>query len=102
MDRFTKPGEICNMPIDIDATYCIGAIHPDTPLNLPDSTPVHARIVLKPAVFWPGYHVNPVPMETPYKFMPPKPADAKLFVVSSPRVPPKPAPPVGSPSISHR
>jgi hypothetical protein len=34
------------MTIDIDATYRDGAIHPDTPLNLPNNTPV--RIVIVP------------------------------------------------------
>lgn len=33
--------------IDIDATYRDGAIHPDTPLNLPNDTPVRVRIVAK-------------------------------------------------------
>ena len=37
------------MPIDIDATYRDGAIHPDAPLNLPDNTPVRVRVVPKPA-----------------------------------------------------
>ena len=41
------------MTIDIDATYRDGAIHPDTPLNLPNNTPVHIRVVAKPAVFPP-------------------------------------------------
>jgi hypothetical protein len=36
------------MPIDIDATYRDGAIHPDTPLNLPDNTPVRVHVVPKP------------------------------------------------------
>jgi hypothetical protein len=35
------------MTIDIDATYRNGAIHPDTPLNLPNNTPVHIRVVAK-------------------------------------------------------
>jgi hypothetical protein len=35
------------MTIDIDATYRDGAIHPDTPLNLPENTPVHVRVVPK-------------------------------------------------------
>ena len=35
------------MTIDIDATYRDGAIHPDTPLNLPNNTPVHIRVVAK-------------------------------------------------------
>jgi hypothetical protein len=35
------------MTIDIDATYRDGAIHPDTPLNLPNNTPVQIRIVAK-------------------------------------------------------
>ena len=33
------------MTIDIDATYRGGAIHPDAPLNLPENTPVHVRVV---------------------------------------------------------
>ena len=43
------------MTIDIDATYRDGAIHPDTPLNLPNNTPVRIRVVAKSAV------VSPVP-----------------------------------------
>jgi len=39
------------MTIDIDATYRDGAIHPETPLNLPDNTPVRVRVVAKPAPF---------------------------------------------------
>ena len=35
------------MTIDIDATYRDGAIHPDTPLNLPNNTPVRVRVVAK-------------------------------------------------------
>jgi hypothetical protein len=35
------------MTIDIDATYRDGALHPDTPLNLPNNTPVHIRVVAK-------------------------------------------------------
>jgi hypothetical protein len=35
------------MTIDIDATYRDGAIHPDTPLNLPNNTPVHVVVVPK-------------------------------------------------------
>ena len=41
------------MPIDIDATYRDGAIHPNVPLNLPENTPVRVRVVPKPAGFWP-------------------------------------------------
>jgi hypothetical protein len=41
------------MTIDIDATYRDGAIHPDVPLNLPDNTPVHVRVVPKSAGFLP-------------------------------------------------
>ena len=37
------------MTIDIDATYRDGAIHPAFPLDLPDNTPVHVRVVPKPA-----------------------------------------------------
>ena len=36
------------MPIDIDATYRDGALHPETPLNLPENTPVRVRVVPKP------------------------------------------------------
>ncbi|HEX3599845.1 MAG TPA: hypothetical protein VHU84_06855 [Lacipirellulaceae bacterium] len=36
------------MSIDIDATYRDGAIHPNTPLNLPNNTPVHVRVETKP------------------------------------------------------
>ncbi len=39
------------MSIDIDATYRDGAIHPQTPLNLPDNTPVRVRVVPNPAPF---------------------------------------------------
>jgi hypothetical protein len=35
------------MTIDIDATYRDGAIHPDTPLNLPNNTPVQVRVLAK-------------------------------------------------------
>jgi hypothetical protein len=41
------------MTIDIDATYRDGAIHPETPLNLPDNTLVRVRVVPKPEVFPP-------------------------------------------------
>ena len=37
------------MTIDIDATYRDGAIYPDSPLDLPENTPVHVRVVPKPA-----------------------------------------------------
>ena len=33
------------MSIDIDATYRDGAIHPDTPLNLPENTPIRVRVL---------------------------------------------------------
>ncbi len=33
------------MNIDIDATYRDGALHPETPLNLPENTPVRVRVV---------------------------------------------------------
>jgi hypothetical protein len=36
------------MTLDIDATYRDGAIHPNTPLNLPNNTPVHVRVETKP------------------------------------------------------
>ena len=35
------------MSIDIDATYRDGAIHPQTPLNLPDNTPLRVRVLSK-------------------------------------------------------
>jgi hypothetical protein len=35
------------MSIDVNATYRDGALHPETPLNLPDNTPVHVWIVPK-------------------------------------------------------
>jgi hypothetical protein len=35
------------MTIDIDATYRDGAIHPNTPLNLPNNTPVRVHVVAK-------------------------------------------------------
>jgi hypothetical protein len=35
------------MTIDIDATYRDGALHPETPLNLPENTPVRVRVVPK-------------------------------------------------------
>ena len=41
------------MRIDIDATYRDGVIHPASPLDLPDNTPVHVRIVPQPAGLWP-------------------------------------------------
>ncbi len=41
------------MPIDIDATYRDGAIHPEAPLNLPDNTPVRVHVVPKAQVFPP-------------------------------------------------
>jgi hypothetical protein len=41
------------MIIDIDATYRDGALHPETPLNLPENTPVRVRVETKPAVFPP-------------------------------------------------
>ena len=41
------------MTIDIDATYRDGAIHPDTPLNLPNNTPVRAHVVPKTEGFFP-------------------------------------------------
>lgn len=42
------------MTIDIDATYRDGALHPATPLNLPENTPVRVRVVTQPAVFPPS------------------------------------------------
>jgi hypothetical protein len=39
------------MTIDIDVTYRDGAIHPDTPLNLPNNTPVRVSVVPAPAPF---------------------------------------------------
>jgi hypothetical protein len=41
------------MTIDINATYRDGVIHPDQPLNLPDNTPVHVRVVPKAEGFLP-------------------------------------------------
>jgi hypothetical protein len=41
------------MSIDIDATYRDGAIHPNTPLNLPNNTPLHIRVVPKVEGFLP-------------------------------------------------
>jgi predicted DNA-binding antitoxin AbrB/MazE fold protein len=41
------------MTIDIDATYRDGALHPESPLNLPENTPVRVRVVAKPDVFPP-------------------------------------------------
>jgi hypothetical protein len=35
------------MSIESDATYRDGAIHLDTPLNLPNNTPVHVRVFAK-------------------------------------------------------
>jgi predicted DNA-binding antitoxin AbrB/MazE fold protein len=35
------------MPIDIDATYRDGVIHPESPLDLPNNTPVHVVVVAK-------------------------------------------------------
>ena len=35
------------MTIDIDATYRDGAIHPETPLNLPENTPLRVHVVAK-------------------------------------------------------
>lgn len=39
------------MTIDIDATYRDGAIHPETPLNLPDNTPIRVLVLPKPTPF---------------------------------------------------
>jgi mRNA interferase MazF len=33
------------MIIDIDATYRDGAIHPNTPLDLPNNTPVRVHVI---------------------------------------------------------
>jgi hypothetical protein len=33
------------MSIDVNATYRDGALHPETPLNLPDNTPVRVHVV---------------------------------------------------------
>ena len=35
------------MTIDIDATYRDGTLHLDSPLNLPNNTPVHVVVVAK-------------------------------------------------------
>lgn len=39
------------MSIDIEATYRDGVIHPQTPLNLPDNTPVRIRVLTKSVPF---------------------------------------------------
>lgn len=44
-----RPGYNYDMTIDIDATYRDGALHPVTPLNLPENTPVHVRVETSPA-----------------------------------------------------
>jgi hypothetical protein len=36
------------MTIEIDGTYRDGAIHPNTPLNLPNNTPVRVHVVTNP------------------------------------------------------
>jgi hypothetical protein len=41
------------MNIDLDATYRNGAIYPESPLDLPENTPVYVRIVPKSAGFFP-------------------------------------------------
>lgn len=41
------------MTIDIDATYRDGALHPETPLNLPENTPVRVRVLPKPGTSLP-------------------------------------------------
>jgi hypothetical protein len=35
------------MSLEFDATYRDGAIYPDSPLGLPDNTPVHVQVVAK-------------------------------------------------------
>ena len=72
------------------------ANEPGSPVPMDTTTPVAIRYL-----FSQRYQVNPVPIETPSRTMPPRPAEAKLLVVISPIVPPKPAPPVGRPSMSH-
>lgn len=39
------------MPLEFDATYRDGAIHPTTPLNLPDNAALHVVVVPQPAPF---------------------------------------------------
>ena len=50
--------------------------------------------------FAPDYQLTPVETDTPYRMASPIPALANELVVSSPIVPPKPAPPVGGASTS--
>jgi hypothetical protein len=52
------------MSIDVNATYRDGAIYPDTPLNLPENTPVHVRVV-------PQTPAAPPPEEGPARLTPP-------------------------------
>lgn len=35
------------MSIDVNATYRDGALHPETPLGLPENTPVRLHVVLQ-------------------------------------------------------
>ncbi len=35
------------MSLEFEATYRDGVLHPETPLNLPDNTPVHVRVAPK-------------------------------------------------------
>ena len=37
------------MSIDVNATYRDGALHPETPLGLPENTPVRVHIIPKAA-----------------------------------------------------
>jgi hypothetical protein len=41
------------MSIDVNATYRDGALHPETPLGLPENTPVRVHVVPQPAGFLP-------------------------------------------------
>jgi hypothetical protein len=41
------------MPLEFDATYRDGALHPASPLNLPENTPLHVHVVPKQVGFPP-------------------------------------------------
>jgi hypothetical protein len=45
------------MSIDVNATYRDGALHPETPLGLPENTPVRVHVVPTP----PGLLPDPFP-----------------------------------------
>jgi hypothetical protein len=53
------------MTIDIDATYRDGAIHPDTPLNLPNNTPIRVRVLSTAGSKPPTNDDNVVPPKSP-------------------------------------